>query len=62
MISESGDEVYLTYGAHTNDFLLVEYGFILAQNESKDMKLDHLILPKLSNEQAEVLKEDRFYG
>ncbi|KAF2197678.1 SET domain-containing protein [Delitschia confertaspora ATCC 74209] len=59
---KAGEEIYVTYGPHTNDFLLVEYGFILTSNRSDGTRLDHLIFSKLSKEQAEILKEDGFYG
>lgn len=50
------------YGAHTNDFLLVEYSFILNSNWNDAIPLDHLLLPLLSSDQADALKEDGFHG
>lgn len=29
---EKGEELYISYGSHSNDFLLVEYGFTLKEN------------------------------
>jgi hypothetical protein len=59
---KAGEEVYVSYGSHTNDFLLVEYGFILGSNKCDSLPLDHLILPELSSSQIETLKDDGFYG
>jgi len=57
----AGEEVYVSYGSHTNDFLLVEYGFILDVNSYDALPLDHLIVPQLAADQVAVLKEDGFY-
>jgi hypothetical protein len=59
---KAGEEVFVTYGAHSNDFLLAEYGFILDGNQNDSIPLDQLLLPLLSNEQAAALKEDGFHG
>ena len=59
---KAGEEVFVSYGAHTNDFLLVEYGFILASNQNDSIPLDHLLFPLLSNDQTNALKEDGFHG
>jgi hypothetical protein len=59
---KAGEEVCVSYGSHTNDFLLVEYGFILDTNACDSLPLDHLILSQLSSEQVEALKEDGFYA
>jgi hypothetical protein len=59
---KAGEEIYVSYGPHSNDFLLIEYGFILSENSNDYTTLDHLILPLLSKEQEEILKEDKFYG
>jgi hypothetical protein len=59
---EKGEEVYISYGNHSNDFLLVEYGFILAENRWDQISLDEIILPLLSEEQKERLKEEGFLG
>lgn len=59
---KAGEEVFVSYGAHTNDFLLAEYGFILDSNMRDAIPLDHLILPLLDKEQVKALKEDGFYG
>ncbi|KAK9320780.1 hypothetical protein V1517DRAFT_328475 [Lipomyces orientalis] len=34
-----GDEIYLSYGAHTNSFLLCEYGFTLAANKNTELDI-----------------------
>jgi hypothetical protein len=60
--AEAGSEIYVSYGTHSNDFLIIEYGFILNTNKHDYTTLDHLILPLLSEEQEETLKEDQFYG
>jgi hypothetical protein len=57
----AGEEVFVTYGPHTNDFLLVEYGFILDENVHDTLPLDHLLLPLLDTQQVDALKEDGFH-
>jgi hypothetical protein len=59
---KAGEEVFVSYGAHTNDFLLVEYGFILEENKHDAIPLDHLLVPLLSAAQQQALKEDGFFG
>lgn len=59
---KAGEEVFVSYGSHTNDFLLAEYGFILDTNQNDSIPLDHLLLPLLSKEQVVALKEDGFHG
>ncbi|KAH6620202.1 hypothetical protein C7974DRAFT_399107 [Boeremia exigua] len=59
---KAGEEVFVSYGAHTNDFLLAEYGFILERNMRDAIPLDHIIIPQLDKEQTQALKEDGFYG
>lgn len=56
------DEVYLSYGPHSNDFLLTEYGFILTTNRWDEVYLDEVILPKLSKAQKEDLQAVDFLG
>ncbi|KAI4946980.1 hypothetical protein J4E86_008603 [Alternaria arbusti] len=58
----AGEEVFVTYGSHTSDFLLVEYGFILEENVHDMLPLDHLLLPLLDKQQVDALKEDGFHG
>lgn len=59
---KAGEEVYVSYGSHTNDFLLVEYGFVLESNSNDSIPLDHLLHSLLSKDQEHALKEDGFYG
>jgi hypothetical protein len=59
---KAGDEVFVSYGSHTNDFLLAEYGFVLDGNKHDSIPLDHLLLPLLDRDQTNALKEDGFYG
>ncbi|KAH7078619.1 hypothetical protein FB567DRAFT_534308 [Paraphoma chrysanthemicola] len=59
---KAGEEVFVSYGKHSNDFLLAEYGFILESNQNDSIPLDHLLLPLLTKDQVEALKEDGFHG
>jgi hypothetical protein len=51
-----GEEICNAYGEHSNDFLLGEYGFILAQNPWDVVSIDDAILGSLSQQQRLVLK------
>lgn len=57
---ERGDEVYISYGTHHNDFLLVEYGFVLRDNVWDEVCLDDAILPSLAQRQRDALEENSF--
>ncbi|KAH8587570.1 hypothetical protein B0O99DRAFT_526624 [Bisporella sp. PMI_857] len=59
---ERGEEVYISYGPHSNDFLLAEYGFILDENRWDEVSLDGFILPLLSHSQKEQLVDAGFLG
>jgi hypothetical protein len=68
---EAGEEILATYGAHSNDKLLVHYGFILSSppgetpsnpNPDDDIRLDHLILPGLSDSVKIQLQDVGFLG
>ncbi|ATZ45399.1 Bcrkm2 [Botrytis cinerea B05.10] len=59
---KQGSEVHISYGSHNNDFLLVEYGFILEDNRWDEVTLDPWITPLLSVEQKEHLEETGFLG
>ncbi|TVY82644.1 SET domain-containing protein, partial [Lachnellula suecica] len=61
---KEGDEIYISYGTHSNDFLLVEYGFIFPQGENAhdNISLDSFILPLLNEKQREILKRAGYLG
>ncbi|KAL3420204.1 SET domain-containing protein [Phlyctema vagabunda] len=59
---EKGAEIHISYGAHSNDFLLAEYGFILEENKWDQVKLDSYILPRLSSLQKKELEDAGFLG
>jgi hypothetical protein len=54
---DPGVELYISYGRHTNDFLLVEYGFVLPNNDWDAISLDSTILPMLKASQRTLLDE-----
>ncbi|KAL7954773.1 hypothetical protein V8C34DRAFT_293412 [Trichoderma compactum] len=54
-----GEEVYISYGDHSNDLLLTEYGFILSENRWDAFSAEDVILSHLSESQkAELQKHD----
>ncbi|TGZ77995.1 SET domain-containing protein [Ascodesmis nigricans] len=58
------DEIFVSYGCHSNDFLLVEYGFILPEDENRwdDLNLDPLLTPTLHPSAQTQLEEEGFWG
>ncbi|RCK64955.1 Ribosomal lysine N-methyltransferase 2 [Candida viswanathii] len=56
-----GDQVFLSYGPHSNDFLLSEYGFIIPENRWNDLDVSKYIIPLLKLQQIEFLKENDYY-
>lgn len=57
-----GDEVRICYGRHGGDLLLVEYGFVMAQNCWDETLLDEVLLDRLDEEQKEQLDGAGFLG
>ncbi|KAE8131589.1 hypothetical protein BDV38DRAFT_275810 [Aspergillus pseudotamarii] len=58
---KKGSEVYMSYGAHSNDFLFVEYGFFLDNNESDSIYLDDIIFQDLTiTDKKELVHQDCF--
>lgn len=57
-------QVFVSYGCHSNDFLLVEYGFILPSERNRwdDVSVTSLVLPKLSPAHRGILEEEGFLG
>ena len=64
---KKGDEMFISYGNHSNDFLLAEYGFILSsssgeENTWDEIPLDLLLLPLFNDGQKQALKDAHFLG
>ncbi|KAM5347034.1 hypothetical protein ACJ41O_010039 [Fusarium nematophilum] len=61
-VYRQGEEVYVSYGPHSNDFLLTEYGFHLDTNRWDEVYLDDVILPRLNKTQRADLASIDFLG
>lgn len=59
---EKGEEIYISYGNHSNDFLLAEYGFVLDENKWDEIPIDEAISPLFSEKLKQTLKEAGFWG
>lgn len=59
---DEGEEICISYGNHSNDFLLVEYGFILVQNKWDQVCLDDVLIPLFSEDQKQALRQEGFLG
>ena len=58
----ASEEVYISYGGHSNDFLLTEYGFVLTKNRWDEVCIDDVILPLLNMTQKVELEDRGFLG
>jgi hypothetical protein len=63
-IYEPGEEIVTSYGAHGEDTLMVEYGFLMGgdTNTWDGVEIDAVVLATLSGEQKTLLEEYRFLG
>lgn len=59
-VYKKGEEIYISYGKHSNDFLLAEYGFIMDENDSDQLLLDEAIIPNMNVDQLELVKDAGF--
>ncbi|KAL4922197.1 hypothetical protein BDW62DRAFT_78942 [Aspergillus aurantiobrunneus] len=59
---EVGEEIFMSYGPHPNDFLFTEYGFYLDENESEALYLDDIIFQDLGSSLQEELNLQQFFG
>ncbi|KAL3472638.1 hypothetical protein BJX99DRAFT_211139 [Aspergillus californicus] len=59
---EAGEEIFISYGPHPNDFLFTEYGFYLDANESDTLYLDDIILQDISPFLQKELSLQQYYG
>jgi hypothetical protein len=57
-----GEEVRICYGRHGGDFLAVEYGFVMRDNQWDEVGLDEVVLPRLGGKWRERLEEKGFLG
>ncbi|KAG7843300.1 hypothetical protein KL942_000396 [Ogataea angusta] len=59
-----GDQIFFSYGAHSDEFLLCEYGFMLPSrcNPWNSVDITPYVLALLKAEQSEFLKEHNYYG
>lgn len=59
-----GEELFVSYGDHDNDLLLVDYGFVLDENSADAVPLDDLVLfgPDGVYKHKELLAEKNYFG
>ncbi|AET39238.1 protein-lysine N-methyltransferase Ecym_4161 [Eremothecium cymbalariae DBVPG len=58
-----GDQIFLNYGAHSNDFLLSEYGFTVKDNEWDFIDISEIVMALIeSPKQKEYLVEQGYWG
>jgi len=58
----AGEELFFRYGTQNNDYLLVEYGFVLSTNRDDNVNIDGAILPWLGDKQKALLEEYNYFG
>ncbi|KAK7954276.1 hypothetical protein PG996_015160 [Apiospora saccharicola] len=59
---KAGEEVLVSYGDHSNDLLLAEYGFVMAENKWDSVCLDEVIMPRLNQTQKKDLESNGHGG
>ncbi|OBT64498.1 hypothetical protein VE03_05343 [Pseudogymnoascus sp. 23342-1-I1] len=61
-VYEEGEEIYISYGKHSNDFLLAEYGFIMDENDADHTRLDSVVISQMDAQQLELVKDAGYLG
>lgn len=56
---KTGEEVYISYGKHSNDFLLAEYGFIMDENENDSISMDDLVMKRIEETGGKIAGKSR---
>lgn len=59
---KKGEELFISYSRHSNDYNLLEYGFIPDENPSDDVYIDDVVFPKLKKSHREALKKQDLLG
>lgn len=59
---KKGEEISISYGQHSNDFLLAEYGFCLAVNKWDSICLDTILCPIFSEKYQGILRSAGYWG
>lgn len=59
---EAEDEVFLSYGPHSNEFLLCEYGFYLGENQWNDLDISSDLISLMDETAIAYLKEVSYYN
>ncbi|KAL3466774.1 hypothetical protein BJX64DRAFT_284327 [Aspergillus heterothallicus] len=58
----AGEEIFMSYGPHTNDFLFAEYGFYLDVNQFEALYLDDIIFQDINPSLQEELNLQQYFG
>ena len=58
----AGDELFLRYGTPNNDYLLVEWGFVLSVNLHDNVSIDDAIIPWLDDSKKALLVNYNYFG
>lgn len=56
------EELFFSYGPHSNEFLLCEYGFVLQENNWNFIDISEYITPLLQTQHADFLKAKGYYS
>jgi hypothetical protein len=59
---EAGQEVFISYGAHGNEALVLEYGFYLPDNTDNSLSLDDLMQKLFSEKHRDLLEGMGYLG
>ncbi|KAK4181215.1 hypothetical protein QBC36DRAFT_122516 [Triangularia setosa] len=59
---KQGEELYICYGKHSNDFLMVEYGFCPEKNRWDEVCIDDVVLEEMTEQEKERLDGRGFLG
>ncbi|KAM0257852.1 hypothetical protein ACHAQJ_004156 [Trichoderma viride] len=59
---KKGEELFISYSSHSNDYNLLEYGFIPDENPSDNVYIDDVVFPKLTEKHKAELKSRDLLG